>query len=173
MFSNNFQNDNDKKQKQIINKLLKKPENKLCADCKNSPPSWASINLGVFICIKCSGVHRELGTHISKIKSVNLDIWSDDILEKFKKIDNKISNDYWEYNLKKDEFNQMRNNSYKIMEFIRNKYEYKKYINNNDIPPIDKIMIQNNNINNINNINNNNFNWNYFNNMKNNSKIKK
>ena len=170
MFSNNFQNDNDKKQKQIINKLLKKPENKLCADCKNSPPSRASINLGVFICIKCSGVHRELGTHISKIKSVNLDIWSDDILEKFKKIDNKISNDYWEYNLKKDEFNQMRNNPYKIMEFIRNKYEYKKYINNNDIPPIDKIMIQNNN---INNINNNNFNWNYFNNMKNNSKIKK
>ena len=170
MFSNNFQNDNDKKQKQIINKLLKKPENKLCADCKNSPPSWASINLGVFICIKCSGVHRELGTHISKSKSVNLDIWSDDILEKFKKIDNKISNDYWEYNLKKDEFNQMRNNPYKIMEFIRNKYEYKKYINNNDIPPIDKIMIQNNN---INNINNNNFNWNYFNNMKNNSKIKK
>jgi stromal membrane-associated protein len=170
MFSNNFQNDNDKKQKQIINKLLKKPENKLCADCKNSPPSWASINLGVFICIKCSGVHRELGTHISKIKSVNLDIWSDDILEKFKKIDNKISNDYWEYNLKKDEFNQMRNNPYKIMEFIRNKYEYKKYINNDDIPPIDKIMIQNNN---INNINNNNFNWNYFNNMKNNSKIKK
>ena len=170
MFSNNFQNDNDKKQKQIINKLLKKPENKLCADCKNSPPSWASINLGVFICIKCSGVHRELGTHISKIKSVNLDIWSDDILEKFKKIDNKISNDYWEYNLKKDEFNQMRNNPYKIMEFIRNKYEYKKYINNNDIPPIDKIIIQNNN---INNINNNNFNWNYFNNMKNNSKIKK
>ena len=170
MFSNNFQNDNDKKQKQIINKLLKKTENKLCADCKNSPPSWASINLGVFICIKCSGVHRELGTHISKIKSVNLDIWSDDILEKFKKIDNKISNDYWEYNLKKDEFNQMRNNPYKIMEFIRNKYEYKKYINNNDIPPIDKIMIQNNN---INNINNNNFNWNYFNNMKNNSKIKK
>ena len=64
----------------------------------------------------------------------------------------------------------MRNNPYKIMEFIRNKYEYKKYINNNDIPPIDKIMIQNNN---INNINNNNFNWNYFNNMKNNSKIKK
>ena len=155
MFSNNFQNDNDKKQKQIINKLLKKPENKLCADCKNSPPSWASINLGVFICIKCSGVHRELGTHISKIKSVNLDIWSDDILEKFKKIDNKISNDYWEYNLKKDEFNQMRNNPYKIMEFIRNKYEYKKYINNNDIPPIDKIMMQKNN---INNINNNNFN---------------
>ena len=56
------------------------------------------------------------------------------------------------------------------MEFIRNKYEYKKYINNNDIPPIDKIMIQNNN---INNINNNNFNWNYFNNMKDISKIKK
>ena len=170
MFSNNFQNDNDKKQKQIINKLLKKPENKLCADCKNSPPSWASINLGVLICIKCSGVHRELGTHISKIKSVNLDIWTSDILEKFKKIDNKISNDYWEYNLRQNEFNQIKNDPNKIMEFIRNKYEYKKYINNNDIPPMDKIIIQNNN---IGNINNNDFNWNYFSNIKDNSKIKK
>ena len=170
MFSYNFQNDNDKKQKQIINKLLKKPENKLCADCKNSPPSWASINLGVLICIKCSGVHRELGAHISKIKSVNLDIWTSDILEKFKKIDNKISNDYWEHNLRQNEFNQIKNDPNKIMEFIRNKYEYKKYINNNDIPPMDKIMIQNNN---IGNINNNDFDWNYFNNIKDNSKIKK
>ena len=170
MFPYNFQNDNDKKQKQIINKLLKKPENKLCADCKNSPPSWASINLGVLICIKCSGVHRELGTHISKIKSVNLDIWTSDILEKFKKIDNKISNDYWEYNLRQNEFNQIKNDPNKIMEFIRNKYEYKKYINNNDIPPMDKIIIQNNN---IGNINNNDFNWNYFSNIKDNSKIKK
>jgi len=170
MFSYNFQNDNDKKQKQIINKLLKKPENKLCADCKNSPPNWASINLGVFICIKCSGIHRKLGAHISKIKSVNLDIWTSDILEKFKKIDNKISNDYWEYNLRQNEFNQIKNDPNKIMEFIRNKYEYKKYINNNDIPPMDKINIQNNN---IGNINNNNFNWNYFSNIKDNSKIKK
>ena len=165
-----------KKQKQIINKLLKKPENKYCADCKSNPPSWASINLGVLICIKCSSTHRELGTHISKIKSINLDVWPSDILEKFLKIDNKISNDYWEHNLSQDEFNQIKIDPYKVMDFIRNKYEYKKYVNNNDIPPIEKMQsnnnVSNNNSNNNNN-NNNNFNWNYFNNLKDNSAIKK
>jgi stromal membrane-associated protein len=170
-------NDNEmKKQKQIINKLLKKPENKYCADCKSNPPSWASINLGVLICIKCSSTHRELGTHISKIKSINLDVWPSDILEKFLKIDNKISNDYWEHNLSQDEFNQIKIDPYKVMDFIRNKYEYKKYVNNNDIPPIEKMQsnnnVSNNNSNNNNN-NNNNFNWNYFNNLKDNSNIKK
>ena len=172
-----FSNDNEmKKQKQIINKLLKKPENKYCADCKSNPPSWASINLGVLICIKCSSTHRELGTHISKIKSINLDVWPSDILEKFLKIDNKISNDYWEHNLSQDEFNQIKIDPYKVMDFIRNKYEYKKYVNNNDIPPIEKMQsnnnVSNNNSNNNNN-NNNNFNWNYFNNLKDNSAIKK
>ena len=168
-------NDNEmKKQKQIINKLLKKPENKYCADCKSNPPSWASINLGVLICIKCSSTHRELGTHISKIKSINLDVWPSDILEKFLKIDNKISNDYWEHNLSQDEFNQIKIDPYKVMDFIRNKYEYKKYVNNNDIPPIEKTQSNNNkNNNNSNNNNNNNFNWNYFNNLKDNSAIKK
>ena len=170
-----FLNDNEmKKQKQIINKLLKKPENKYCADCKSNPPSWASINLGVLICIKCSSTHRELGTHISKIKSINLDVWPSDILEKFLKIDNKISNDYWEHNLSQDEFNQIKIDPYKVMDFIRNKYEYKKYVNNNDIPPIEKMQSNNNkNNNNTNNNNNNNFNWNYFNNLKDNSAIKK
>ena len=170
-----FLNDNEmKKQKQIINKLLKKPENKYCADCKSNPPSWASINLGVLICIKCSSTHRELGTHISKIKSINLDVWPSDILEKFLKIDNKISNDYWEHNLSQDEFNQIKIDPYKVMDFIRNKYEYKKYVNNNDIPPIEKMQSNNNkNNNNSNNNNNNNFNWNYFNNLKDNSNIKK
>ena len=162
-----------KKQKQIINKLLKKPENKYCADCKSNPPSWASINLGVLICIKCSSTHRELGTHISKIKSINLDVWPSDILEKFLKIDNKISNDYWEHNLSQDEFNQIKIDPYKVMDFIRNKYEYKKYVNNNDIPPIEKMQSNNNKNNNSNNNNNNNFNWNYFNNLKDNSAIKK
>ena len=170
-----FSNDNEmKKQKQIINKLLKKPENKYCADCKSNPPSWASINLGVLICIKCSSTHRELGTHISKIKSINLDVWPSDILDKFQKIDNKISNDYWEHNLSQDEFNQIKIDPYKVMDFIRNKYEYKKYVNNNDIPPIEKMQSNNNkNNNNSNNNNNNNFNWNYFNNLKDNSNIKK
>lgn len=54
-----------------LRKLLERPENRICADCKDnsagSRPSWASINTGVFICMRCAGVHRGLGVHISKV----------------------------------------------------------------------------------------------------------
>uniref|UniRef100_A0A3B4FI27 Arf-GAP domain-containing protein n=1 Tax=Pundamilia nyererei TaxID=303518 RepID=A0A3B4FI27_9CICH len=41
-----------------------------------SGPRWASWNLGVFMCIRCAGIHRNLGVHISRVKSVNLDQWT-------------------------------------------------------------------------------------------------
>jgi stromal membrane-associated protein len=58
--------------------LLQKRENRICADFGAPDPKWASANIGVFICVKCSGVHRSLGTHISKVMSVTLDKWTDD-----------------------------------------------------------------------------------------------
>lgn len=58
--------------------LLLQKDNQLCADCDAPDPKWASANIGVFICLKCSGVHRSLGTHISKVLSITLDEWSDD-----------------------------------------------------------------------------------------------
>ena len=46
-----------------------------CVDCDSKGPRWASWNLGIFLCIRCAGIHRNLGVHISRVKSVNLDSW--------------------------------------------------------------------------------------------------
>ncbi|KAI9604051.1 hypothetical protein H4Q26_003661 [Puccinia striiformis f. sp. tritici PST-130] len=60
----------------ILLELLKQPGNEVCADCKTRNPRWASWNLGIFICVKCAGIHRKLGTHITKVKSLTLDSWT-------------------------------------------------------------------------------------------------
>ncbi|XVF23104.1 hypothetical protein REPUB_Repub13aG0009000 [Reevesia pubescens] len=64
-----------------LKSLLNQTDNRICADCGAPDPKWASANIGVFICLKCCGVHRSLGTHISKVLSVALDEWSDDEID--------------------------------------------------------------------------------------------
>mmetsp|Transcript_6093 Transcript_6093/g.23080 ORF Transcript_6093/g.23080 Transcript_6093/m.23080 type:complete len:568 (-) Transcript_6093:56-1759(-) len=55
----------------------------LCADCHTPSPSWASTNLAVFLCLNCAGVHRKMGVHISKVRSVTLDEWDDKVVNAF------------------------------------------------------------------------------------------
>ncbi|KAF7241706.1 hypothetical protein EG68_10431 [Paragonimus skrjabini miyazakii] len=59
-------------------KLVREPNNSFCADCGEPRPLWASWNLGVFLCLRCAAVHRKLGTHVSKVKSLQLDSWTSD-----------------------------------------------------------------------------------------------
>ncbi|KAG7034765.1 ADP-ribosylation factor GTPase-activating protein AGD12, partial [Cucurbita argyrosperma subsp. argyrosperma] len=67
--------------KRRLRDLLLLKDNRFCADCRASDPKWASANIGVFICLKCCGVHRSLGAHISKVLSVTLDEWNDDEID--------------------------------------------------------------------------------------------
>jgi Arf-GAP/SH3 domain/ANK repeat/PH domain-containing protein len=78
------------------------PSNKWCADCGSEiKVDWVSINLGIIICIECSGIHRSLGTHITKVRSLTLDVTSftPDIVEILLKVGNRISNQIWEARL--------------------------------------------------------------------------
>ena len=83
-----------------LRNLVKQPENKICADCKRNDTRWASWNLGCFLCIRCSGIHRSMGTHISRVKSIDLDIWTPEQMESILKWGNKRANLYWEAHLK-------------------------------------------------------------------------
>ena len=49
------------------------PVNDTCADCGDKAPTWVAINMGVALCINCSGIHRSLGSHLSKVRSLTLD----------------------------------------------------------------------------------------------------
>ncbi|KFY76104.1 hypothetical protein V498_09754 [Pseudogymnoascus sp. VKM F-4517 (FW-2822)] len=73
-----------------------------CADCGSGVKTeWVSINLAIIMCIECSGIHRSLGTHISKVRSLTLDITSftADIVELLLAVGNRISNAIWEARL--------------------------------------------------------------------------
>jgi stromal membrane-associated protein len=117
----------------VLNGLLRDEDNKYCVDCDSKGPRWASWNIGVFLCIRCAGIHRNLGVHISKVKSVNLDTWTPEQVVSLQQMGNSRARAVYEANLP-DNFRRPQNDS-SLESFIRAKYEHKKYIAREWVPP--------------------------------------
>ncbi|KAG6329755.1 hypothetical protein ID866_9335 [Astraeus odoratus] len=127
--------------------LVCKPGNDVCADCKARAPRWASYNLGIFICVNCASIHRKIGTHITKVKSLRLDEWSKEQVEFMKRNGNVRSNQL--YNPDEARHPPPTNmieteRDSELERFIRAKYEMKRFMakkpssayqNNMVIPP--------------------------------------
>ena len=96
-------------------------------------PRWVSWNLGIFLCIRCAGIHRNLGVHISKVKSVNLDSWTPEQIGHLQQMGNSKARAVYEANLP-DNFRRPQTDS-SLEAFIRAKYEQKKYIAKEWVPP--------------------------------------
>ncbi|XP_054807633.1 ADP-ribosylation factor GTPase-activating protein AGD3 isoform X1 [Prosopis cineraria] len=86
------------KSEKPIDVLRRVRGNDICADCGAPEPDWASLNLGVLVCIECSGVHRNLGVHISKVRSLTLDVkvWEPSVISLFQSLGNAFANSVWE-----------------------------------------------------------------------------
>jgi hypothetical protein len=121
-----------------LKKLLQRKENSVCADCglkgPGARPTWASVNCGVFLCLRCAGIHRSLGTHVSQVRSCSLDMWHFSQLECVACCGgNEEANRYWEYGL---EGKPLLDTVGDLERFIREKYVEKKYCDGNvEWPP--------------------------------------
>ncbi|XP_066138052.1 centaurin-gamma-1A isoform X1 [Euwallacea fornicatus] len=104
------------------------PGNGFCVDCDAPNPDWASLNLGVLMCIECSGIHRNLGSHISRVRSLDLDEWPPGNQSVMLTIGNVLANSVWEcqtHNRIKPGPTSSREEKER---WIRSKYEHKEFL---------------------------------------------
>ncbi|XP_062889329.1 arf-GAP with coiled-coil, ANK repeat and PH domain-containing protein 3 [Mobula hypostoma] len=104
--------------------------NDQCCDCGQADPRWASINLGITLCIECSGIHRSLGVQCSKVRSLTLDSWEPELLKLMCELGNNTINHIYEgrcgeQGLKKPQPNNTRQQK---EAWIKAKYVEKKFL---------------------------------------------
>jgi len=111
--------------------ILDIPGNMVCCDCGAPEPQWASINFGVTLCIECGGIHRSLGVHISKVRSITLDAWEPEILKVMAELGNSIVNKILEGDIGERAVTKPNANSDRSTRelWINAKYKEKAFVN--------------------------------------------
>ncbi|XP_062857486.1 arf-GAP with SH3 domain, ANK repeat and PH domain-containing protein 2b isoform X2 [Trichomycterus rosablanca] len=115
--------------KAIVNEVKRMSSNDECCDCGASDPTWLSTNLGVLICIECSGIHREMGVHYSRIQSLTLDVLGTSELLLARNVGNAGFNDIMEAKLLGEEIPKPNPSSdmQSKKDFITAKYTEKRF----------------------------------------------
>lgn len=107
--------------------------NQRCCDCGEEEPRWASINLGVTMCIECSGIHRSLGVHLSKVRSLTLDSWEAEQLKLLCILGNDVVNQIYEARCSEEGRVKPQAHSPRAEKeaWIKEKYVEKKFVQSN------------------------------------------
>uniref|UniRef100_A0A6I8PQN1 Arf-GAP with coiled-coil, ANK repeat and PH domain-containing protein n=1 Tax=Ornithorhynchus anatinus TaxID=9258 RepID=A0A6I8PQN1_ORNAN len=109
-----------------------------CCDCGLADPRWASINLGITLCIECSGIHRSLGVHFSKVRSLTLDTWEPELLKLMCELGNDVINRVYEAKVEKMGIKKPQPGQRQEKEaYIRAKYVERKFVDktSTSLPP--------------------------------------
>ncbi|XP_037534275.1 BAR_ACAPs and ArfGap_ACAP domain-containing protein [Nematolebias whitei] len=114
------------------------PGNQRCCDCGEEEPRWASINLGVTLCIECSGIHRSLGVHLSKVRSLTLDSWEAEQLKLLCVLGNDVTNRIYEAQCSEEGRTKPEPDSPRAEKeaWIRGKYVEKSFVQRSADPPV-------------------------------------
>ncbi|XP_066089729.1 arf-GAP with GTPase, ANK repeat and PH domain-containing protein 1 isoform X4 [Saccopteryx bilineata] len=102
--------------------------NSHCVDCETQNPNWASLNLGALMCIECSGIHRNLGTHLSRVRSLDLDDWPIELIKVMSSIGNELANSVWEESNQGRTKPSLDSTREEKERWIRAKYEQKLFL---------------------------------------------
>ena len=122
--------------KRVLKALLSDASlgNKNCCDCNGRQPTWASVNLGCFVCLTCSGIHRSLGVHVSQVRSTTLDTWTPEQVAFVEGVGgNDRCNAFWEAGLDKHFVRPDGSNVHDLKRFIVDKYVHRRYVQQDEV----------------------------------------